>query len=356
MEINLSKQNAQEALSRLLSFAKKDDPFAAVYVTDEIILSAYSDSELIEIKCEGSIIEDGLALLPLVELSKLAAKTTSEELKIRLASNLLCITAKGLKCNIPIKDTSLVHSRYKSPPNLVSIDDVIVLRGLISRAKKGLFKNFDNQIYNNIRLLIKSDSITALAVNNQLLAIATYTGNISISDTMEIVIPGRAVDNIYKFLSFIDGPCLIGLDENCLYVENDNFKYKTALAAKDTPDISRILNQKFESRASIDGDIFSKIVDLSLIGVDARNPYIDLNFSLDKLTIKSNGLLDIEQEISYINLILDNPEHIRFNASWLQDVIGKSDITIEFGGANMVKFTHIGDPYEAQYILVKARI
>lgn len=352
MEIALSKQDAQEALSRLLSFAKKDDPFAAVYVTDEIILSAYSDTELIEIKCEGNIVEDGLALLPLAELSKLAAKTTSEEIKIKAGAKSILISAKRLKAEIPTKDINLAHKRYSPPTNLVEISDVVILRGLISRVKKGLNKQEENQTYNNIKLTLGNSGIKAASVNNHLLAIANYTGKIS---NMEIIIPGRAVDNFYKVLSFIDGPVSLGLDSNCLYLESEKIKYKTALAPVTIPAIDKIMAATYENSIVVDGAEFGNALDLVSIGIDPKDQYVDLRFNGTSIEFSGNSVCKVNPEVSLVGSPVNN-ELIRFKFDWLQDVIGKSNIAIEFGSANMVKFTHVGDPYEAQYILVKARI
>lgn len=337
MNIICSKQKLQESISIVTKAitGKTTMPILeGIYIeaTKSGLTLIGSDMDVsIETKVEADVITEGSIVIDAKIFSEIIRKLPNSDVKIEIAENdLIQITCEKSVFNVVFMNSS----DYPSLPTINEDMTVEVPQNLLKNMIKGtsfaIAQDEARPILQGILFEVKNKQLNLVALDGYRLAVRSEL--LDIENDMEVVIPGKTLNEVSKIL-----------EDNSDIVRITFTNNHILFNLNDTKIISRLLEGKYVNYISLlpqehklvinvkKQDLQNGLERASLMAKDGNSNLIKLEAQEDSLIITSNSQLGKVREEVTINLQGDGIQ-IAFNSRYLLDVLKsmeEDDINLE---------------------------
>ena len=280
-----------------------------------------SDNDVsIQTQLEATVLEPGKLVIDSKIFSEIIRKLPNADVKIETLENEIV----QLSCQKSI--FNLVYMNAEDYPSLPKINEDItigvnqhLLKNMIKGTSFAVALEETRPILQGVLFEIKNSQLNLVALDGYRLA--TKTEYINYSEDLEIVIPGKTLNEVSKILNDTEDEIQIKFTNNHILFD-----------LKNTTIISRLLDGKFVSYRSLLPQEHKLLVEAnrqelqrcieraSLMAKDSTTNLVKLSFEEDNLVITSNSQIGKVREELGINL-QGEPIQIAFNSRYVLDVL-----------------------------------
>lgn len=337
MNIICSKQKLQEGISivtKAITGKTTMPVLEGIYMeaNKEGLTLIGSDMDVsIETKVESDVIKEGSIVIDSKIFSEIIRKLPNSDVKIEISENdLIQITCEKSVFNLVFMNSS----DYPALPNINEDLSVEVPQNLLKNMIKGtsfaIAQDEARPILQGILFEVKNKELNLVALDGYRLAVRSEL--LDVDDNIEVVIPGKTLNEVSKILEDNTDIVKITFTNNHILFNINNTKI-----------ISRLLDGKFVNYISLLPQEYKLLVNVkkqelqqgieraSLMAKDGNSNLIRLDVQEDTLVITSNSQLGKVREEVSINL-QGNEVQIAFNSRYLLDVLKnmeEEDVVIE---------------------------
>ena len=337
MNIICSKQKLQEGISivtKAITGKTTMPVLEGIYIqaNKEGLTLIGSDMDVsIETKVEADVIKEGSIVIDSKIFSEIIRKLPNSDVKIEISENdLIQITCEKSVFNLVFMNPS----DYPSLPSINEDLSVEVPQNLLKNMIKGtsfaIAQDEARPILQGILFEVKNRELNLVALDGYRLAVRSEL--LDVDDNIEVVIPGKTLNEVSKILEDNDDIVKITFTNNHILFNVNNTKI-----------ISRLLDGKFVNYVSLLPQEYKLLVNVkkqdlqqgieraSLMAKDGNSNLIRLDVQEDTLVITSNSQLGKVREEVNINLQGDGVQ-IAFNSRYLLDVLKnmeEEDVVVE---------------------------
>lgn len=337
MNIICSKQKLQEGISIVTKAitGKTTMPILeGIYIeaTKSGITLIGSDMDVsIETKVEADVIKEGSIVIDAKIFSEIIRKLPNSDVKIEIAENdLIQITCEKSVFNLVFMNSS----DYPSLPTINEDLTVEVPQNLLKNMIKGtsfaIAQDEARPILQGILFEVKNKQLNLVALDGYRLAVRSEL--LDIDNDMEVVIPGKTLNEVSKILEDNSEIVKITFTSNHILFNLNNTKIISRLLEGKFVNYISLLPQEHKLVVSVKKQDFQNGLErASLMAKDGNSNLIKLEAQEDSLVITSNSQLGKVREEVSINLQGDGIQ-IAFNSRYLLDVLKnmeEDDIDIE---------------------------
>ena len=359
MNIICSKQKLQEGISivtKAITGKTTMPVLEGIYIqaNKEGLTLIGSDMDVsIETKVEADVIKEGSIVIDSKIFSEIIRKLPNSDVKIEISENdLIQITCEKSVFNLVFMNPS----DYPSLPSINEDLSVEVPQNLLKNMIKGTsFAIAQDEARPILQGILFELNLVALdgyrlAVRSELL---------DVDDNIEVVIPGKTLNEVSKILEDNDDIVKITFTNNHILFNVNNTKI-----------ISRLLDGKFVNYVSLLPQEYKLLVNVkkqdlqqgieraSLMAKDGNSNLIRLDVQEDTLVITSNSQLGKVREEVNINLQGDGVQ-IAFNSRYLLDVLKnmeEEDVVVEMTSSVSPCVIRGKNSNNAKYLVLPVRL
>ena len=280
-----------------------------------------SDSDLsIETKFEANVIEEGKVVIDSKMFGEIIRKLPDSEVRIEIIENdTVQITCEKSVFNV----VYMKWDEYPSIPN-VETDKRIdfpqnILKNMIKSTSFAIAQDETRPILQGILFEIKNKNLNLVALDGYRLAVRSEY--VDCDSEMEIVIPGKTLNEVSKILEDTDKAVEITFTNNHILFNLGETKIISRLLEGKFVNYNSLLPQ--EHKISVYTNkikLQNSIERASLMSKEGNSYLIKLEFLDENLVITSNSQLGKVREEVSINL-QGQPIEIAFNSKYLLDVL-----------------------------------
>ena len=341
MIIICSKQKLQEGISivtKAITGKTTMQILEGIYLeaTKDGITLIGSDMDVsIETKVEADVIKEGSIVIDAKLFSEIIRKLPNSDVKIEITeTDLIQITCEKSVFNLVFMNAS----DYPALPSINENLNVEVPQNLLKNMIKGtsfaIAQDEARPILQGILFEVKNKVLNLVALDGYRLAVRSEL--LDVDDNIEVVIPGKTLNEVSKILEDTSDIVKITFTNNHILFN-----------VGDTKIISRLLDGKFVNYVSLLPQEYKLCVDVkkqdlqngleraSLMAKEGNSNLIKLDIQDDNLIITSNSQLGKVREEVTINLQGEELQ-IAFNSRYLLDVLKnmeEEDIVMEMSSS-----------------------
>ena len=364
MNIICSKQKLQEGISivtKAITGKTTMPVLEGIYIqaNKEGLTLIGSDMDVsIETKVEADVIKEGSIVIDSKIFSEIIRKLPNSDVKIEISENdLIQITCEKTVFNLVLMN----HSDYPSLPSINEDLSVEVPQNLLKNMIKGtsfaIAQDEARPILQGILFEVKNRELNLVALDGYRLAVRSEL--LDVDDNIEVVIPGKTLNEVSKILEDNDDIVKITFTNNHILFNVNNTKI-----------ISRLLDGKFVNYVSLLPQEYKLLVNVkkqdlqqgieraSLMAKDGNSNLIRLDVQEDTLVITSNSQLGKVREEVNINLQGDGVQ-IAFNSRYLLDVLKnmeEEDVVVEMTSSVSPCVIRGKNSNNAKYLVLPVRL
>lgn len=364
MNIICSKQKLQEGISIV---TKAITGKTTMPVLEGIYIEANkngltligSDMDVsIETKVEADVIKEGSLVIDSKIFSEIIRKLPNSDVKIEIAENdLIQITCEKSVFNLVFMNPS----DYPALPSINENLSVEVPQNLLKNMIKGtsfaIAQDEARPILQGILFEVKNKELNLVALDGYRLAVRSEL--LDVDDNIEVVIPGKTLNEVSKILEDNNDIVKITFTNNHILFNVNNTKI-----------ISRLLDGKFVNYVSLLPQEYKLLVNVkkqelqqgieraSLMAKDGNSNLIRLDVQEDTLVITSNSQLGKVREEVNINLQGEGVQ-IAFNSRYLLDVLKnmeEDDVIVEMTSSVSPCVIKGKNSNNAKYLVLPVRL
>ena len=364
MNIICSKQKLQEGISivtKAITGKTTMPVLEGIYIeaNKEGLTLIGSDMDVsIETKVEADVIKEGSIVIDSKIFSEIIRKLPNSDVKIEISENdLIQITCEKSVFNLVFMNPS----DYPSLPSINEDLSVEVPQNLLKNMIKGtsfaIAQDEARPILQGILFEVKNRELNLVALDGYRLAVRSEL--LDVDDNIEVVIPGKTLNEVSKILEDNDDIVKITFTNNHILFNVNN-----------TNIISRLLDGKFVNYVSLLPQEYKLLVNVkkqdlqqgieraSLMAKDGNSNLIRLDVQEDTLVITSNSQLGKVREEVNINLQGDGVQ-IAFNSRYLLDVLKnmeEEDVVVEMTSSVSPCVIRGKNSNNAKYLVLPVRL
>ena len=364
MNIICSKQKLQEGISivtKAITGKTTMPVLEGIYIeaNKEGLTLIGSDMDVsIETKVEADVIKEGSIVIDSKIFSEIIRKLPNSDVKIEISENdLIQITCEKSVFNLVFMNPS----DYPSLPSINEDLSVEVPQNLLKNMIKGtsfaIAQDEARPILQGILFEVKNRELNLVALDGYRLAVRSEL--LDVDDNIEVVIPGKTLNEVSKILEDNDDIVKITFTNNHILFNVNN-----------TNIISRLLDGKFVNYVSLLPQEYKLLVNVkkqdlqqgieraSLMAKDGNSNLIRLDVQEDTLVITSNSQLGKVREEVSINL-QGNEVQIAFNSRYLLDVLKnmeEEDVVVEMTSSVSPCVIRGKNSNNAKYLVLPVRL
>lgn len=364
MNFICSKQKLQEGISIVTKAitGKTTMPILeGIYIeaNNEGVTLIGSDMDVsIETKVEATVITPGKIVLDARLFGEIIRKLPNSDVKIEIAENdLVQITCEKSVFNV-------VYMNATDYPALPSINEDLnvevpqnLLKNMIKGTSFAIALDEARPILQGILFEVKNKELNLVALDGYRLAVRSEL--LDVDDNIEVVIPGKTLNEVSKILEDNADIVKITFTNNHILFNINNTKI-----------ISRLLDGKFVNYISLLPQEYKLLVNVkkqelqqgieraSLMAKDGNSNLIRLDVQEDTLVITSNSQLGKVREEVNINLQGEGIQ-IAFNSRYLLDVLKnmeEDDVVIEMTSSVSPCVIKGKNSNNAKYLVLPVRL
>ena len=364
MNIICSKQKLQEAISIVTKAitGKTTMPILeGIYIeaANNCLTLIGSDMDVsIETKVEADVIKEGSIVIDSKIFSEIIRKLPNSDVKIEISENdLIQITCEKSVFNLVFMNPS----DYPALPSINEDLSVEVPQNLLKNMIKGtsfaIAQDEARPILQGILFEVKNKELNLVALDGYRLAVRSEL--LDVDDNIEVVIPGKTLNEVSKILEDTSDIVKITFTNNHILFN-----------VGDTKIISRLLDGKFVNYVSLLPQEYKLCVDVkkqdlqngleraSLMAKEGNSNLIKLDIQDENLIITSNSQLGKVREEVAINLQGEELQ-IAFNSRYLLDVLKnmeEEDIVMEMSSSVSPCVIKAKNSNNGKYLVLPVRL
>ncbi|MCF7923940.1 MAG: DNA polymerase III subunit beta [Candidatus Izimaplasma sp.] len=283
-----------------------------VYDNEIILLTSNSDISIkISIKDESLNIEDeGEVLIPGKVFVEFVRKLDKGIVEFSVIDNsVLKITSKhtDLSLNLlNVEDYPNIDFNLKDEP--IKLESKL-MKSVIKQTTFATSTIENRPILTGVNIKVSDDELTAIATDSFRLSQKkiNVTKNF---DKMNVVIPGKSLDELYKILELDLEEILIHLDKKSIIFEYGNILFQSRLLDGSFPETSRLIPNEFPIVLKFKtSDLAIAVERASLLSIK------DSISSIVKLNLKANNEIEITSNSPEIGKVIEEIKPIEVEAS-----------------------------------------
>ncbi|MFO7968845.1 MAG: DNA polymerase III subunit beta [Candidatus Izemoplasmatales bacterium] len=303
---------AQKALSTKTPAPYLQGIKLEVYDNEIIVITSNSDISIkISIKDESLNIEDeGEILIPGKVFVEFIRKLDKGIVEFSVIDNsVLKITSKhtDLSLNLlNVEDYPNIDFNLKDEP--IKLESKL-MKSVIKQTTFATSTIENRPILTGVNIKVVDDELTAIATDSFRLSQKQIkvTKNF---DKMNVVIPGKSLDELYKILELDLEEILIHLDKKSIIFEYGNILFQSRLLDGSFPETSRLIPNEFPIILKFNiNDLAIAIERASLLSVK------DSISSIVKLNLKANNEVEITSNSPEIGKVIEEVKPLEVEAS-----------------------------------------
>ena len=364
MNIICSKQKLQEGISivtKAITGKSTMPVLEGIYIeaNKEGLTLIGSDMDVsIETKVEADVIKEGSIVIDSKIFAEIIRKLPNSDVKIEIAENdLIQITCEKSVFNLVFMNPS----DYPALPSINENLSVEVPQNLLKNMIKGtsfaIAQDEARPILQGILFEVKNKELNLVALDGYRLAVRSEL--LDVDDNIEVVIPGKTLNEVSKILEDNNDIVKITFTNNHILFNVNNTKI-----------ISRLLDGKFVNYGSLLPQEYKLLINVrkqelqqgieraSLMAKDGNSNLIRLDVQEDTLVITSNSQLGKVREEVNINLQGEGVQ-IAFNSRYLLDVLKnmeEDDVVIEMTSSVSPCVIKGKNSNNAKYLVLPVRL
>lgn len=364
VNIICSKQKLQEGISivtKAITGKTTMPVLEGIYIeaNKEGLTLIGSDMDVsIETKVEADVIKEGSIVIDSKIFSEIIRKLPNSDVKIEIAENdLIQITCEKSVFNLVFMNPS----DYPALPSINEDLSVEVPQNLLKNMIKGtsfaIAQDEARPILQGILFEVKNKELNLVALDGYRLAVRSEL--LDVDDNIEVVIPGKTLNEVSKILEDNSDILKITFTNNHILFNVNNTKI-----------ISRLLDGKFVNYISLLPQEYKLLVNVnkqelqqgieraSLMAKDGNSNLIRLDVQEDTLVITSNSQLGKVREEVNINLQGEGIQ-IAFNSRYLLDVLKnmeEDDVVVEMTSSVSPCVIKGKNSNNAKYLVLPVRL
>ena len=341
MIIICSKQKLQEGISIVTKAitGKTTMPILeGIYLeaTKKGLTLIGSDMDVsIETKVEADVVEEGSIVIDAKLFAEIIRKLPNSDVKIEITeTDLIQITCEKSIFN-------LVFMNASDYPALPSINENItvevpqnLLKNMIKGTSFAIAQDEARPILQGILFEVKNKQLNLVALDGYRLAVRSEL--LDIEDNIEVVIPGKALNEVSKILEDNNDILKITFTNNHILFNVGNTKIISRLLDGKFVNYISLLPQEHKLSVSVKKqELQNGLERASLMAKEGNTNLIKLDIQDDTLIITSNSQLGKVREEVVINLQGEELQ-IAFNSRYLLDVLKnmeEEDIVMEMSSS-----------------------
>lgn len=240
--------------------------------------------------------------------------------------------------------------------------DITILYNLFERAvgkvTKAASRDETRRVLTGILVSVKDDEMNMVATDSYRLAISRQGINKKVKKEVNVIIPGRVLDEVVKIASFLGcGEVMLKFDENQVFFKCNETLIKTRLIEGQYPDYEKLIPEESMIQIPLERDIFKNAVKRMSIISKANSPLL-FNIIKDEIEISSQSS-GIGQACEKISLSYDGQEEkIAFNGQYLLEGInsGEENIVLEIIDGQKPGIIKNKDNDDYLYLIMPVRV
>lgn len=315
----VERKTLNSILSNVLLIAKDN----------KLTLSATDMKLYVTKTISANIIEEGATTVPMHQLFDTVRKLKSRDtITLTLTDKHLKLECDGFKGNLPFLPVTDFPDNYKGEfENTFAITSDF-LKFIINKTKFAICLDLSRVYLNGIYLHQDKDSdgnrlLKAVATDGHKLAFATAPLPSNAESLKDIIIPRKAVDELYKLMEKIE-PCevLISITNSLIVFNFGDLILSSNLIEGTFPEYNKVIPTTIAHNIVINNkELISAIDIVSTFSEDKMRPVkIHINGNLLTVTAaKDNGLYSGEQNITLSSTYSEFL--ISFNAKYLLEIL-----------------------------------
>jgi len=364
MNIICSKQKLQEGISivtKAITGKTTMPVLEGIYMeaNKEGLTLIGSDMDVsIETKVEADVIKEGSIVIDSKIFSEIIRKLPNSDVKIEIAENdLIQITCEKSVFNLVFMNSS----DYPALPNINEDLSVEVPQNLLKNMIKGtsfaIAQDEARPILQGILFEVKNKELNLVALDGYRLAVRSEL--LDVDDNIEVVIPGKTLNEVSKILEDNNDIVKITFTNNHILFNINNTKIISRLLDGKFVNYISLLPQEYKLLVNVKKqDLQQGIERASLMAKDGNSNLIRLDVQEDTLVITSNSQLGKVREEVSINL-QGSEVQIAFNSRYLLDVLKnmeEEDVVIEMTSSVSPCVIKGKNSNNAKYLVLPVRL
>ena len=368
MYIEISVERLLTALGYAIGVIEKRSTlpilgYFLVRATDERLEIVSTDLEIeIETFANATIDDEGACVIPGRKLFDICRSLPKEsQLKIRTEDGKAGITAGRSRFSL-LTFTEQDYPRLGLTGIRDEMElDVETLRLLIDKTSFSVAQQDVRYYLNGLFVACANDKIIGVTTDGHRLSKAEVTVEGTNGNETEVIIPGKAVQELKRILSGSDRETRVSLAfrEGLVSLTIGNIVFHTKLIDAKYPDYERVIPQNLTRRAIVDKELLrSALVRMSAISYDK---YRGVEFIFDEGTLRLVSK-NSEQEIAEedFDVAYDGDKmSVAFNSSYVVDVLSaitSETIEVNFTDGNTSSIWRGEDSEAETYVIMPMRL
>ena len=274
----------------------------------------------IQTSVDATIIEEGSIVIDAKIFGEIIRKLPNSTIKIETIENqLIKITCAKSVFDVVYMNTNEFPELPKVNENLKISVNQNILKNMIKGTSFAIAQDETRPILQGILFEVKNKNLNLVALDGYRLAIRNEFLDTDID--MEIVIPGKTLNEVSKILEDVDDIVDITFTNNHILFNLEKTKIISRLLEGKFINYNSLLPQEHKLLVNINRQELQNAIErASLMAKDGNTNLIKLDFQQDNLIITSNSQLGkVREEIS---IKLQGEEiQIAFNSKYLLDVL-----------------------------------
>ena len=326
MNIICSKQKLQEGISivtKAITGKTTMPVLEGIYIeaNKEGLTLIGSDMDVsIETKVEAGVIKEGSIVIDSRIFSEIIRKLPNSDVKIEIAENdLIQITCEKSVFNLVFMNPS----DYPALPSINENLSVEVPQNLLKNMIKGtsfaIAQDEARPILQGILFEVKNKELNLVALDGYRLAVRSEL--LDVDDSIEVVIPGKTLNEVSKILEDTDEIVDITFTNNHILFNLEKTKIISRLLEGKFINYNSLLPQEHKLLVNVNRQELQNAIErASLMAKDGNTNLIKLDVQQDNLIVTSNSQLGkVREEISM--KLQGEQIQIAFNSRYLLDVL-----------------------------------
>lgn len=326
MNIICSKQKLQEGISivtKAITGKTTMPVLEGIYIeaTKEGLTLIGSDMDVsIETKVEADVIQEGRIVIDAKIFSEIIRKLPNSDVKIEIVEN----DRIQIACEKSL--FNVVFMNQADYPALPSINENItvevpqnLLKNMIKGTSFAIAQDEARPILQGILFEVKDKHLNLVALDGYRLAVRTEL--LDIDDNIEVVIPGKTLNEVSKILEDNSDIVKITFTNNHILFNLNNTKIISRLLDGKFVNYSSLLPSEYKLLININRQEFQNGLErASLMAKDGNSNLIKLDIQDETVIVSSNSQLGKVREEVAINLQGEGIQ-IAFNSRYILDVL-----------------------------------
>lgn len=347
----VERRQTLPVLGNLLIVA--DDKGLQITATDlEVEICA---SVALEVKEKGEVTLPARKLIDIVKALPEQAKVSlsvggHQKAQIRSGKSRFTLTT------LPAADFPLVESIRGDCKFNISQNQ---FKELIERTQFSMAQQDVRYYLNGLLLEISPKLLRAVATDGHRLAMGDLDVEVDISDTRQVIVPRKGVQELQRLLGDSDEPVQVEIGTNHIRIKGSTVTFTSKLVDGRFPDYERVIPKGGDKFVLADRELLRQALSRTSILSNEKYRGIRLNLDDNSLKIQAHNPdqeeADEELEVAYKGSALE----IGFNVTYLLDVlgsIGSEQVEITLHDSNSSCLIHQPGTEKHRYVVMPMRL